>query len=104
MPRFAEEDAPPPGGRVHSSYFPKSQSCCMRNVLPQQKVFLLLPGDFYIYMEMAHWRSGGRGGGDSLGGVGDEGVWAHRVALDSGCREFGSFNPNKPHNRHTSKA
>lgn len=78
MPRFAE-DAPPPGGRVHSSYFPKSQSCCMRNVLPQQKVFPLLPGDFYIYMEMAHWRSGGRGGGLPLGELGTKGcgltVW-----------------------------
>ena len=46
----------------------------------------------------------GSGRGASLGGGGDEVVWAHRVALDSGCREFGSFNPNKPHNTHTSKA
>lgn len=86
VPWSVEEDAPPPGGRVHSSYFPKTQSCCMRNVLPRQKAFLLLPGDFYIYVEMAHWRSGSRGAGASLGGGGDEGVWAHRVALDSGLQ------------------
>ena len=63
----------PHGGSVHSSYFPKSQSCCMRNVLPRQKAVLLLPGDFDIHMEMAHWRSGSWGGEASLGGGGDEG-------------------------------
>ena len=68
----APEDAPPTRGQCPLQLFSKV-AVLLRNVLPRQKAVLILPGDFDIHMEMAHWRSGSWGGEASLGGGGDEG-------------------------------
>lgn len=85
---------------------PKLLPCCVRNVPPKQKACLLLPADFYIEMEITYWRSGSQGGGFLWGRPG----WGGVASLCGsglgfaapGHREFCSFYPTNPHNRHTS--
>lgn len=104
MPQ-STQDRPPLGFKRSLQLLPspKLLSCCVRNVPPKQKAFLLLPG-FYIWMKIAY-KSGGQGGGPLLAGAR---VWGAASPCGSGLRsvvpgprELCSFDSANPYNRHS---